>query len=187
MKKKKFKTKKIIIIALIIIGLVFLFPYKNVAMNDGGTMVFKSLVYEIKKIHRWSGYDGSYANGIVVKIFGKPVYKYFNPELIIHDEKKELTELYTLDENTKVFAEMEIEYRYKKEKMSLKEALEKEKVFMPNLVFFMGNSKSLHDAKVGFYESNDFLAKKNFYIVECKGNYYIGLTDDILSYCEMNE
>lgn len=52
--------KKILIGLIIIVLVVLLFPRRN-ALNDGGTIEFKAVVYKISKVHRYK-IDGKYNN-----------------------------------------------------------------------------------------------------------------------------
>lgn len=74
MKKKKF------IIAIILILVVFLIPIR-MNLKDGGSVRYKSLVYEITKIHQLSQEtDGvkPYIDGLEVKILGVTIYRETN-------------------------------------------------------------------------------------------------------------
>ena len=180
--------KKIIIVVISLFVIAFLFPYRLDALNDGGTMIFKSLVYEVKKIKKLKVNEVGYEKGVVINLFGKTIYKHFNPELIISTKKQDLTELYTINDNAKVFTEMEIVYHSKKEKISLKEALEKKEISMETMEYYMEKVSTLEDGSL-LLKNNDLLSKKTFYLVKCNinKNYYFGLSDAITSYCEIHE
>ena len=113
--------KKLLIVGSIVLFLILIVPYHLNALNDGGTMIFRGLFYEITKLHKLNPVDFGYENGVIIKLFDKTIYKHFSPELIVGSTKQDVTDLYTVNENTKVFAEMDIEYRYKMKKISLKE------------------------------------------------------------------
>ena len=70
------KTKLFIIILVLII----LFIPLRFNLKDGGSVVYKSLVYEVTKIHALNYPDGAkpYIEGIEVKIFGITVYRQTN-------------------------------------------------------------------------------------------------------------
>lgn len=66
--------KKKTITIIVIIGLVILlFPVKY-RLKDGGSIVYKSIVYEVTKVHRIVG-TGEIEKGWEVSIFGIELYK----------------------------------------------------------------------------------------------------------------
>lgn len=74
------KTK--IIIVLIVVMIVLLTPVQR-NLPDGGSVSYKSLTYEVVKIHQPSdttnytnpNYDlGEYADGLEIKVLGKTIY-----------------------------------------------------------------------------------------------------------------
>ncbi len=65
--------KKAITIIVIIVLLILLFPVKY-RVKDGGSIVYKSIVYEITKVHRLHDIDGI-EKGWEIKILGKQIYK----------------------------------------------------------------------------------------------------------------
>ncbi len=76
------KKKTKIIIALIVVLVVLLIPIPR-RFPDGGSVSYKSLIYEVVKIHQPSNttnytnpnYDiGEYADGFEIKVLGKTVY-----------------------------------------------------------------------------------------------------------------
>lgn len=76
------KKKTKIIIALILVMPVLLIPIPR-NLPDGGSVSYKSLTYEVVKIHQPSdttnytnpNYDlGEYADGLEIKVFGKTIY-----------------------------------------------------------------------------------------------------------------
>ncbi len=74
------KKKKLIIIAIILILVVLLTPIR-MNLKDGGSVRYKSLVYEVTKIHQLSlKVDGvkPYIDGLEVKILGVTVYRKTN-------------------------------------------------------------------------------------------------------------
>lgn len=75
MKKKKLAT--FLVIAIIV---VLLFPIR-MNLKDGGSVRYKSLVYEITKIHQFSpDLDGvkPYVVGLEINFFGMTIYKVLN-------------------------------------------------------------------------------------------------------------
>ena len=66
-------NKKIfIIIAILVVLGILLFP-KLIALNDGGTKIYKSLIYEVTKANKIR--EGGYlVEGSIVKVFGKQIY-----------------------------------------------------------------------------------------------------------------
>ena len=74
------KKKKFIIIAIILILVVLLTPIR-MNLKDGGSVSYKSLVYEVTKIHQLSPeVDGvkPYIDGLEIKILGITVYRETN-------------------------------------------------------------------------------------------------------------
>lgn len=75
MKKKRFAA-----IAIIIVLVILLFPIR-MNLKDGGSVRYKSLVYEVTKIHQLApDADGvkPYIDGFEVKILGMTVYRKTN-------------------------------------------------------------------------------------------------------------
>ena len=74
------KKKKAVIIAIVLALVVLLFPIR-MNLKDGGSVAYKSLVYEVTKIHQLSSdVDGEkpYIDGFEIKIFGLTVYRETN-------------------------------------------------------------------------------------------------------------
>lgn len=72
--------KKIVAIITIIILVILLTPIR-MNLKDGGSVRYKSLVYEVTKIHQLApDVDGvkPYIDGFEVKIFGMTVYRETN-------------------------------------------------------------------------------------------------------------
>lgn len=72
--------KKIVAIITIIILVILLTPIR-MNLKDGGSVRYKSLVYEVTKIHQLAPeVDGvkPYIDGFEVKIFGITVYRETN-------------------------------------------------------------------------------------------------------------
>ena len=72
--------KKVIIISVVIILVVLLFPIRN-QLKDGGSIQYKSLTYEITKVHSLmpeeaekTGKVKPYNDGYVIKILGFVIY-----------------------------------------------------------------------------------------------------------------
>ena len=75
MKKKTFAA-----IAIIVVLIILLTPIR-MYLKDGGSVRYKSLVYEVTKIHQFApDVDGvkPYIDGFEVKIFGVTVYRETN-------------------------------------------------------------------------------------------------------------
>ena len=81
----KKKTRNIIIGVVITILLILLFPIRMV-LKDGGSIVYKSLVYEVTIYHKLIHSDKEYSEGVGIKIFGMEVY---NSSKVKKDEKKD--------------------------------------------------------------------------------------------------
>lgn len=70
--------KKVLIGLIIIVLVILLFPRRN-ALNDGGTIEYKAVVYKVSKVYRYK-IDGKYnnnnnfENGIIIELFGKEIY-----------------------------------------------------------------------------------------------------------------
>ena len=74
------KRKKTIIIAIIFLLVVLLTPIR-MNLKDGGSVRYKSLVYEVTKIHQLAPeVEGvkPYIDGFEVKILGMTVYRETN-------------------------------------------------------------------------------------------------------------
>ena len=87
-------NKKILIISIFILIalLVLVFP-KVDALNDGGTKIYKSLTYEIAKVHKIKEDSlNEFYEGTIVKIFGKEVYNDLTKDVkIVVDGKEPVT------------------------------------------------------------------------------------------------
>ena len=74
------KRKKIIIMAIIFLLVVLLTPIR-MNLKDGGSVRYKSLVYEVTKIHQLAPeVEGvkPYIDGFEVKILGMTIYRETN-------------------------------------------------------------------------------------------------------------
>lgn len=74
------KKKKFAVITMILVLIIMLFPIR-MNLKDGGSVRYKSLVYEITKIHQFApDADGvkPYIDGFEVKILGMTVYRETN-------------------------------------------------------------------------------------------------------------
>lgn len=74
------KKKTFAIIAIIVVLVILLTPIR-MNFNDGGSVSYKSLVYEVTKIHQYNPeFDNvkPYIDGIEIKIFGMTVYRETN-------------------------------------------------------------------------------------------------------------
>ena len=74
------KKKKFAVIAIILVLIIMLFPVR-MNLKDGGSVSYKSMVYEITKIHQLVSDADSvkpYIYGFEVKILGMTVYKEIN-------------------------------------------------------------------------------------------------------------
>lgn len=71
------KKKRIIIIVIIIVLFIFLTPIR-MSLKDGGSVRYKSLVYEVTKIHQLTpdiDAEKPYIDGFEIKVFGVTVYR----------------------------------------------------------------------------------------------------------------
>ena len=74
------KKKALFVIAAILIVAILLAPVR-MRLKDGGSVRYKSLIYEVTKIHQLAPeVDGikPYIDGLEVKIFGMTVYRETN-------------------------------------------------------------------------------------------------------------
>ena len=72
------KKKTFAVIAVIIVALVILLTSIRMNLKDGGSVRYKSLIYEVTKIHKLSpDVDGvkPYIDGFEVKILGITIYR----------------------------------------------------------------------------------------------------------------
>lgn len=68
--------KKVLIGLIIIVLVILLFPSRN-ALNDGGTIEYKAVVYKVSKVYRYKidgKYNNNFENGIIIELFGKEIY-----------------------------------------------------------------------------------------------------------------
>ena len=74
--------KKIALFSVIVILIVLLFPVK-MNIKDGGSVIYKSLLYEVTKVHRMKSpvedttevADITFEDGIIIEILGMTVYE----------------------------------------------------------------------------------------------------------------
>ena len=74
------KRKTFALIAIIVVLVILLTPIR-MNLKDGGSVSYKSLVYEITKIHQYNPeFDDvkPYIDGIEIKILGMRVYRETN-------------------------------------------------------------------------------------------------------------
>lgn len=77
--------KKAIIISVFILLVIFLFPIRY-QLKDGGSVQYKSLTYEITKVHSLippkeaeeQGLVSPYRNGLIIKLLGFEIYNETN-------------------------------------------------------------------------------------------------------------
>lgn len=77
---KKTKKRALLVIAVVLVLALLLTPIP-LGLKDGGSVVFKALVYEVTKIHQLPSEidaDYEYIEGIEVKILGVTVYRKTN-------------------------------------------------------------------------------------------------------------
>lgn len=78
--------KKVLISLIIIVLVILLFPRRN-ALNDGGTIEYKAVIYKVSKVHRYKidgKYNNDFENGIIIEVFGKEIYN--NVEWIFREK-----------------------------------------------------------------------------------------------------
>ena len=74
------KKKRFAVVSIIFILIILLFPIR-MNLKDGGSVRYKSLVYEITKIHQLApDVDGvkPYIDGYEIKILGVTIYRKTN-------------------------------------------------------------------------------------------------------------
>ena len=72
--KKGTIMKVLIIIAILVVFVILLFP-RVIALNDGGTKIYKSLIFEVTKFNKIKDDSpNNYYKGTTIKIFGKEIY-----------------------------------------------------------------------------------------------------------------
>ena len=77
---KKTKKRALLVIAVVLVLALLLTPIP-LGLKDGGSVRFKTLVYEVTKIHQLPSEidaDYEYIEGIEVKILGVTVYRKTN-------------------------------------------------------------------------------------------------------------
>lgn len=100
------KNKKITIIFIIFIIVILLIPKKTM-LWDGGTVKYKSLIYEITKYHRLdNNYKGGYNNGLKIKLFGITIYNSFKESITKETNSENLSAFYN-DSLTKNYINIE--------------------------------------------------------------------------------
>lgn len=112
-------NKKIfIIIAILVVLVILLFP-KVIALNDGGTKIYKSLIYEVTKAHKIQT-GGYLVEGTIVKVFGKQIYCDIPKDVKIIEDGKEANEPSTTYEKNidDVTLKLEIPNDWKYEELS---------------------------------------------------------------------
>ena len=88
------KNKKITIIFIIFIIVILLIPKKTI-LWDGGTVKYKSLIYEITKYHRLdNNYKCGYNNGLKIKLFGITIYNNFKESITKETNSENLSAFY---------------------------------------------------------------------------------------------
>lgn len=78
--------KKFVLILIVVFMILMLIPQRT-TLKDGGTVVYKSLVYSVYKLHRLTNTEGVVLDGTEIEIFGIMVYK--NTSYLLVDCEKE--------------------------------------------------------------------------------------------------
>ena len=100
------KNKKITIIFIIFIIVILLIPKKTM-LWDGGTVKYKSLIYEITKYNRLdNNYKSGYNNGLKIKLFGITIYNNFKESITKETNSENLSAFYN-DSLTKNYINIE--------------------------------------------------------------------------------
>lgn len=82
--------KRVGILAIILVILMILLIPRVRALNDGGTKIYKSLIYEVTKAHKIRT-QGYIVEGTIIKLFGKEIYCSIpkDVEIIVDGKEKE--------------------------------------------------------------------------------------------------
>lgn len=72
----RYEEKFVLVLIVVFIALM-LIPQRT-TLKDGGTVVYKSLVYSVYKLHRITNMEGVVLDGTEIEIFGVMVYKNVN-------------------------------------------------------------------------------------------------------------
>lgn len=100
------KNKKLVIIFIIVIVVILLIPKKTMVW-DGGTVKYKSLIYEITKYNRLdNNYKSGYNNGLKIKLFGITIYNNFKESITEETNSESLNDFYN-DSLTKDYISIE--------------------------------------------------------------------------------
>lgn len=100
------KNKKLVIIFIIVIVVILLIPKKTM-LWDGGTVKYKSLIYEITKYNRLdNNYKSGYNNGLKIKLFGITIYNNFKESTTEETNSESLNDFYN-DSLTKDYISIE--------------------------------------------------------------------------------
>ncbi len=145
------KKKMLIIIAIILVLGILLFPIR-MNLKDGGSISYKSLLYEVTKIHQLSpDVDGvkPYIDGFEIKILGMRVYKKTNET-----------------ENTKE-ASQNKEFQLDEGRFVL-EQIEKEGIGVPYLLLQEGNFTVVQNIAVSYQPSGKMVVNGNKVVMETK-------------------
>lgn len=76
------KKKNILIIAIIVLLVILLFPFKINRLKDGGTVEYKALLYSVTKYHKLAPVMKEYIDGIGIKILGKEIYNNIDKNVV---------------------------------------------------------------------------------------------------------
>ncbi len=78
------KKKNILIIAIIVLLVILLFPFKIKRLKDGGTVEYKALLYSVTKYHKLApeNSEKEYIDGIGIKILGKEIYNNIDENVV---------------------------------------------------------------------------------------------------------
>lgn len=134
------KNKKIIIIFIIAIIVILLIP-KRTILWDGGTVKYKSLIYDITKYHRLDNtYKSGYNNGLTIKLFGITIYNNFKEST--NEEIESSSNTFYNDPLTKNYTNIkELDKNY-----SLEQAIKDNAVVVTNTI---ANSDLLNNFTTG--------------------------------------
>ncbi len=94
------KKKSILAIAIIVLLIILLFPFKINRLKDGGTVEYKALLYKLTDYHKFRT-DTEYVEGSKIEILGKEI---FNNTIMHHIEKDPETDKRVKLEDLKITA-----------------------------------------------------------------------------------
>lgn len=163
--------KKIIIVIVVLMILLVPIP---IHLKDGGTVIYKSLIYKISKVHRLTGnLEKMYEDGIIIEILGKKIYNNvdFNK---INGNTQATIEAVVVKVNENNLLAMGIKNENGLYSVGLKDFKDiKFDKGQKILIYFNGDVMESYPAQLGNINKIDIMEEKT----------NIDIPDDILRYC----